>query len=220
FGRAKKAEVLHVEVDDLPLARKGALGDGLKGRNAVFFRHVEPRLHTGDSKGFQLVAYGFHAASVSAIDNLILPAGSGKKDAGGKPSFRSVLQIQGAGRRADEPAYDRQPEAGASRISASLCASHERPDQAFTLFSADARALVMHFQMHLLAACEGLDFYACRTVGRKPVFPGVLNEVGDGSLEIRRSDLHPEVRIDAGFQRAAPSLGHGAFARGKRGDDL
>ena len=63
LGRADKSEILGVEVDDLPFARKGLFVDWRKGRLAVFLVTVEAGLDTGDVERFQFLTYGFHGCS-------------------------------------------------------------------------------------------------------------------------------------------------------------
>lgn len=60
---ANGGEVLGIEVDDLPLARKTGLGEVHEGRVAVLFFMQEARLDAHDLEGFQFVADGFHACT-------------------------------------------------------------------------------------------------------------------------------------------------------------
>ncbi len=45
LGRANEGEVLWIEKDDLPLARKAGLGDLLEGGLAIFLVFLETRLN-------------------------------------------------------------------------------------------------------------------------------------------------------------------------------
>ena len=60
LGRANEGEVLGPEIDDLPLAGKALLGQGLEGRDAVFLVLVEAGLDADDAERFELLTDGLH----------------------------------------------------------------------------------------------------------------------------------------------------------------
>src|SRR5271155_2034298 len=61
FGRADEGEILRIEVDNLPLARKRPLVERGKGRCTVFLMPIETWLDSDDVKRLQFLTYGFHA---------------------------------------------------------------------------------------------------------------------------------------------------------------